>query len=122
VPIRIIVADDNGDSRESLKLALEMEGFHVETAAHGDEAYAHQLAQPADVLITDLFMPQRDGFETLDRFRREFPNTRIIVISGDSSRVRRSYIESAELMGADASFRKPYEIPALIAAIRRLTR
>ena len=104
---KILVAEDNADTREALRLLLEAEGYSVRAAEDGDEALRLQQTEPADVLVTDLFMPGRDGFETLSAFRDSFPQTKIVVISGGSLRLRGSYLESARMVGADATLQKP---------------
>ncbi len=104
---KILVAEDNADTREALRLLLEAEGYSVRAAEDGEEALRLQQTEPADVLVTDLFMPGRDGFETLTAFRDSFPETKIVVISGGSLRLRGSYLESARMVGADATLQKP---------------
>jgi CheY-like chemotaxis protein len=92
----------------------------VRVAANGDEAFRLQVADPAEVLVTDLFMPERDGFETLQAFRKNFPRTRIIVISGDTRRIRGDYLETAQMVGADAVLRKPVAPAELMRVIAGL--
>lgn len=117
---KILIADDNADLRQVLQLSLELEGYSVRAARNGDEALRMQMSEPADVLVTDLFMPDRDGFETLTAFRENFPATRIVVISGDAERVGGNYLEAARMVGADATLRKPIAPPELITVIQRL--
>jgi CheY-like chemotaxis protein len=118
---KILLAEDNADTREALRLSLEGEGYSVRAAANGDEAFVLQASDPADVLVTDLFMPERDGFETLAAFRKNFPRTKIIVISGSATRlVRGNYLDSARMVGADATLQKPVAPPDLFRAIARL--
>jgi CheY-like chemotaxis protein len=119
--MKVLIADDNRDVRVSLKLVLESAGFSVQTAENGEEALAHQRRNPADVLITDLFMPERDGFETCMSFRKEFPRTKIVVISGDSTRTHQDYLKSAALMGVDASLRKPCDPEQIIAILQKFS-
>lgn len=117
---KILVADDNRDFAAVLKLALEGAGYTVYLAANGREAILVQRSTPADILITDIFMPDSDGIETIDRFRQEFPKTRIIVMSGDQKLAKREYLTTAALIGADATFRKPFEIEALLKVLKSL--
>jgi CheY-like chemotaxis protein len=116
---RILVADDNADFASVLTSALQAAGYDVELAANGREAIALQRERPADVLITDLVMPERDGFETIDRFLAEFPNTRIVVISGAGKLQASLHLSAAKLMGADATLEKPFEMEALLNTLRR---
>jgi CheY-like chemotaxis protein len=117
---RVLVVDDNADMRLTLKLALELAGYAVDVAANAREALAVQRAQPADVLITDIFMPDADGFEAIDAFRHQFPQTRIIVVSGGAQFTKRDYLPDAELIGVDATLQKPFEIDALLGLLESI--
>jgi CheY-like chemotaxis protein len=110
----IILVDDNADQRLALRLALEQDGYSVREAANGRDAIALQRVRPADVLITDIFMPEADGFELIDSLRREFPATKIVVVSGGGMRVTRDYLASAKLMGVEATLEKPFEVERLL--------
>jgi len=116
----IILVDDDADQRLALKMALELAGYPVREAAHGAEALVLQRERTASVLITDIFMPEADGFETIAAFRREFPQTRIIAVSGGGQRAKRDYLEAATLMGVDAALHKPFEIERLLDTLRML--
>jgi CheY-like chemotaxis protein len=117
---RLLVVDDDADMRLTLKLSLELAGYTVDLAANGREAIEVQRSRPADVLITDIFMPDADGFEAIDAFRGEFPGTKIIVVSGGAQFSKRDYLPDAALMGADATLQKPFEIDALLATLKSL--
>lgn len=118
---RLLVVDDDADMRLTLKLALELAGYAVDMAANGREAVARQRQRPADVLITDIFMPDADGFEAIDAFRKEFPRTKIIVVSGGAQFTKRDYLPDAELVGADATLQKPFDIDVLLKTLQSLT-
>ena len=118
---RILVVDDDADMRLTLKLSLELAGYAVDVAANAREALAQQRERPADVLITDIFMPDADGFEAIDSFRREFPGTRIVVVSGGAQFSKRDYLPDAALIGVDATLQKPFEIDALLPTLQSLT-
>ena len=117
---RLLVVDDDADMRLTLKLALEIAGYAVSVASNAREALALQRREPADVLITDIFMPDADGFEAIDSFRSEFPRTKIVVVSGGAQFTKRDYLPDAELMGVDATLQKPFEIDTLLALLRSL--
>ena len=117
---RILIADDNSDFAEALKLALEGSGYQVALAGNGNEAISTQVAFGADILITDLVMPEQDGIETLQVFRKEFPRTRIVVVSGAEKLQPDTYLHAAALIGADATFRKPFSVEALLEKLRAL--
>jgi CheY-like chemotaxis protein len=116
----ILLADDNADFASVLSSALEAAGYRVACAANGREALVRQREHPADVLITDLVMPERDGFETIDSFLAEFPRTRIIVISGAGKLKTSLHLSAAKLIGADATLEKPFEVESLLKTLRKL--
>ena len=115
---KILVVDDNPDLGLTLKMALELEGYKAELATTGTQALALQRQKPAEVVITDIFMPDSDGFELIATVKREFPDTRIVVMSGGGQRLKRDYLSSAELMGVDATLQKPFEINDLLQVLR----
>lgn len=114
----VLIADDNRDFAQVLKLALEAHGYAVSLAANGREAIAMQRRAAVDVLITDLIMPESDGFEAIDAFRKEFPATRLIVVSGAERLEAGRYLEAAKLIGAHATFRKPFAVDDLLRTLR----
>ena len=117
---RILFVDDEADLRTTMQSALEIAGYAVEVAASGQEALAIQRIRPAEVLITDIFMPDSDGFEAIDGFRREFPGTKLVIISGGAQFARGDYLSAARLMGVDATLQKPVEVEALLSLLRTL--
>jgi DNA-binding NtrC family response regulator len=116
----ILIAEDNRDFALSLQLALEAAGYAVRVAENAREAIALQREKPAAVLITDLVMPEGDGFEAIDAFRKEFPATKLIVISGAEKLNAPRYLAAAHLIGADATFQKPFEFEDLLSVLRSL--
>ncbi|HEX6296073.1 MAG TPA: response regulator [Burkholderiales bacterium] len=116
----ILIAEDNRDFALSLQLALEAAGYAVRVAENAREAIALQRVSPAEALITDLIMPEGDGFEAIDAFRKEFPATKLIVISGAEKLNAARYLAAAHLIGADATLQKPFEVDALLEILRAL--
>jgi len=82
---RILVVDDEMIVCESLKRILEEEGYEAEDALSGKEAFEKMKANPFDIVITDLKMPGIDGMEVLRTFRKEYPDSIIIMITGFST-------------------------------------
>ena len=119
-PSRVLIVDDEPDVRLSLQLALELAGYSVRIAANGIEALAQQRDSAADILITDIFMPESDGMETIASFRKEFPATRIVGVSGAAHRPATDYLNAAQLVGADLTLKKPLNIDRLLEQLRRL--
>src|SRR5688572_31645584 len=85
---RLLVVDDNEDMRQTMKRLLERLGYEVEVAANGARALEIQHKVAADVLITDIFMPDTDGLETINHFKASFPHVKIIAMSGGGASIR----------------------------------
>jgi CheY-like chemotaxis protein len=116
---RVLVVDDNADMRLTAKLLLENEGYVVEVAKNGGEALRVQRERPSQILVTDLFMPDVDGLETVQRFRADYPEMPIILISGGASKLpgKADHLSVARELGV-FTLRKPFAPQALIDAIR----
>ena len=82
--LNILVLDDNQQWRYILKFILELElGVSPTLASAGKNALEVLEALPIDVVISDLSMPEMDGFQFLKRVHARFPDTKVIIISGD---------------------------------------
>jgi CheY-like chemotaxis protein len=119
-PLHVLVVDDQPDVCEFVAFGLQSAGFLVEVAANGREALACQQRHPADVVITDIFMPDMDGLEAIDRIKRLFPHTRIVAMSSRIGPHRPDYLWVAREIGADATLSKPFGTDDLLATVRRL--
>ncbi len=118
---RILVVDDNQDILCFMQVALEKAGYEVQTAAEGGEGLALLSKRPAELLITDIFMPGLDGIETMRDCKARFPQTRIIAMSaGGGSGRKLDYLPTAELIGADATLRKPFDVDQLLDTVRKV--
>ena len=118
---RILVVDDNDDIRSMLELLLRREGFDVASARDGEQALALFAERAADIVITDLFMPERDGIETIVALRDRYPNAKIIAMSGWQSQRGPDYLAVARDIGAAGTLRKPFEPRELLRLVRRVT-
>ncbi len=129
--IRVIVIDDDNDIRISLKEVLTRAGFDVDVASDADEGIELLRQKKADLVITDVIMPGKDGVEAVYEIRMEFPNTKIVVISGGGNLMPKgfqpsaiattAYLASASAIGADLTLTKPFNRQELINAVRQLT-
>jgi CheY-like chemotaxis protein len=109
----ILVAEDDDDLRELLKLALEGQGYDVATAANGIEALV-RLAQPSrpDALLLNLWMPLVPGDDVLDVIRQEprLASLPVIILTGGT-------VPTEVARSADAVFGKPFDMDALLATL-----
>jgi CheY-like chemotaxis protein len=116
---RILVVDDNHDICAFMRAALEGAGYAVRTAAEGAQALVLQRERQADLLITDIFMPGQTGFQTISRFKADFPQTRIIVMSaGTVPGMQHDFLAGAAHLGVGATLRKPFTEQQLLDAVR----
>ncbi len=72
------------------------------------------------MVITDIFMPEKEGIETIRDLKRQFPQVKIIAMSGGGRKGNFDFLEMAETLGADRSFSKPFERQEMLDAIREL--
>ena len=117
---RILIVDDNDDIRSMLELILRREGFDVASARDGEQALALYAERGADIVITDLFMPERDGIETIVALRDRYPEAKIIAMSGWQSQRGPDYLAVAREIGAVGTLRKPFEPAELVSIVRKV--
>jgi DNA-binding NarL/FixJ family response regulator len=120
-PIRIVLADDNGEIRYLLRTWLEIEGrFEVMGEVEsGDELVALVLREHPDEVVVDLAMPVMDGLAAITEIRRQAPDTKIVVLSAFASpSVRRK----AFALGADAVLTKGVPLEEVESALLGLSR
>lgn len=93
----VLVVDDEPMTRQLLRRTLEAEGFHVEEAPDGRSALrlVQARAEPFDLVLTDLSMPQIDGRQVAETIKRYRPSVAVLCMSGDPDAV--PYIESSDM-------------------------
>ncbi len=114
---RILVVDDNADMRGALQRLLAHLGYEVETAADGGQALGIHRSREVSIVITDIFMPGKEGMETIQAFKSEWPWVRVIAMSGGGDVARGSYLDAARQVGADAVLQKPFSLDSLKSAL-----
>lgn len=119
-PASILVVDDHEDTRDFLEFLLRTEGYELTMAADGEQATALYRRRPTDVVLLDIFLPHKDGIQTILELRREFPDVAIIAMSADGSFGRQNALARAREAGALYTIRKPLEPWVLLRAIEGL--
>ena len=117
---RVLVIDDEAEIREILRETLEAAGYEVAVAANGREGLAAQQHRPADLVITDIFMPEKEGLETIQELRKRSPRPKIIAMSGGGGLGTLDYLPAAQQFGADRSIEKPFDCEAVLALVREM--
>ena len=102
---RILVIEDDDEVRALLESLLTRDGHVVATAANGKQGVAAFLAEPFDLVITDIIMPEKDGIEAIMDLRRGRPDLKLIAISGGGRAEPQNYLPSAQLRGANRTQR-----------------
>ena len=111
----ILLIEDTEDVRGVLRAILEQAGYVVREASTGAEGLRLFRESPSDVVITDMYMPDGDGFDVMSTLRREVPVPKIIALSGQSSKAE--ILSAAKLMGADLVIAKPVTMDELLKAV-----
>jgi DNA-binding response OmpR family regulator len=117
---KILVIDDDSGVREVMARALARDGHEVVTAADGNEGLSVARREPPDLVITDIFMPEREGLDTIMELRKWRPDLRIIAISGGGHFASGDYLRVARDMGAAVTLNKPIDLRALSSAVDSL--
>lgn len=115
--MRVLVVDDEASLRQIMAKALERAGYQVETAENGRVALEMFRRHPADLVVTDLIMPEKEGIETIMELRLLNRSVRIIAISGGGRSTPETYLALAQNLGAATTLAKPFGIPELLAAV-----
>jgi DNA-binding response OmpR family regulator len=112
---RIFVVDDDPSVRESLRRVLEESGYEVEVASDGAEAQMNLNPTRIDLLILDINMPKRDGWDVLEEVRDNHPLLPVVMITGMYDQ-----LDTTIIPGVRALLKKPLEVRDLLGTIEEL--
>ena len=115
---RILLVDDDQEIIETLRIALEAQGYEIFIARDGNQGLAMVEREDPDLVILDMMMPKRSGFLVLEKLRRTRPvPIRVIMITANEGSRHKAY---AEMLGVDDYIRKPFAMDQLIDSVGRL--
>jgi YesN/AraC family two-component response regulator len=114
----ILIIDDEPQIRSMLKLMLERDGYEVAEAPDGIEGIKVYRQKPADLIITDLIMPNKDGIGMIIDLKKEFPNVKIIAMSGGGLNKPEGYLRGAKKLGATCTLTKPIDRDEMLRTIK----
>ena len=117
---RILLIEDDNDVRTMLRLTLAHFGHTVIEASNGREGLELFNTANADLVITDIVMPEKEGFEVLMKIRKRNPALKVIAISGGGLHNAAHYLHTAKLLGAAKVLAKPFSNEALMTAVNEL--
>ena len=126
---RILVVDDEPEIRDFCAITLREAGHHVMLADNGQMALDIHKFAPQDLVLLDMFMPIKDGLETLTALRKAQPPPKIIAVSAGwrvtgrrhpNETAPRDVLDEARDLGADAVMHKPFDPDDLVRTVRSL--
>ena len=121
---RILVIEDDAHWRLVVTTRLTQAGFEVEEAENGLDGLRAYRARPADVVITDIMMPEHDGMEIVKTLKEESADIKIVAMSAGSPDFDWSspenLLETAKFLHVDRALQKPFSKEALYQAVREL--
>jgi len=116
----ILIIDDDEEILSFLKERLMYEGFNVLTAIDGKKGMNLFNDNQVDLVITDIIMPAKIGFDVIIEMKEICPDIKIIAISGMGFGMIETCLKTAKFAGADYAFAKPFEISNLLTAVYKL--
>ena len=119
---RILIIDDEPQIRSMLTLMLEREGYEVVEASDGVAGIKIYRQSPVDLIITDLIMPNKDGIGMIIDLKKEFPDVKIIAMSGGGLNKPDGYLKGGKKLGAACTLTKPIDREEMLRAVRETLR
>ena len=117
---RILVIEDDVAVRTVIRKMLVKNGHEVIEAPDGKVGIKHFWESPADLIITDILMPEKEGIVTIMELRRDFPDVSILAISGGGVITSSDYLALAKKIGATHTLSKPFKSKELIGVVEEL--
>jgi len=116
---RVLIADDEANIVASLEFLMERAGFEVKVAATGDQALALAVSFAPDLVLLDVMMPGKSGYDVCQRLKSD-PASRAIKVIMLSAKGREVEMAKGIELGADAYVTKPFSTRDLVAKVREL--
>lgn len=117
---RILLIDDDHHILLMIKKMLERAGYEVDLASNGEQGLELFKKIRADLVITDIIMPEKEGLETIREMRRIQPDLKIIAMSGGGKISADNYLETARIFGASQVLEKPFSQKTMVDAVNQL--
>ncbi len=114
---KILVVEDRQAVRHVIARVLRQWGYTVDVAKNGRDALERFAADPADLVVLDMFMPVMNGFDALVAFRRQYPDTKVVAMSGGGEFVMEDALAKAKKLGAHAVLAKPFLLEEMLENI-----
>ena len=121
IVVSVLVIDDDNQFRTFVREVLEAEGYDVREAANGEEGVKAYRQRPADLVLCDIFMPEKDGLQTIRELHHEFGKAKIVAISGGGCCLSQAdFLPLAKEFGAVAGLDKPVKSSTLMGTLKQI--
>ncbi len=117
--MRILLIDDEQMVRKIVRKMLERSGHDITEAENGRLGLEQLKTGTFELVITDIIMPEMEGVETLMMVREQYPDIKVIAMSGGGRTGNIDFLSTAEKLGASAILHKPFTLSALAAALEQ---
>jgi DNA-binding response OmpR family regulator len=117
---RILVADDDPGIRRTLQIGLTKAGYDVVEARDGAEAMHLWRHDGADLVILDIYMPDKDGLEVIRELRAESPTTPVITMTDGGRSKNLDPLRHSETFGASRTIAKPFTLEEMLAIVKQV--
>ena len=114
---KILIVEDDDEVRDVLKTLLQEEGHELFEASDGNQAIEQFRQTPADLVILDIVLPDKEGLETIIDLRRTHPNVKIMAMSGGGRTSPQDYLDMAKRLGAVEVIAKPFSIDDFLRCV-----
>jgi len=113
---KVLVIDDDPDLRHTLERTLTLSGHDVLEAGDGNEGLRVLHSQPVDLVLCDIFMPDKEGIETITEISRDFPGITIIAMSGGNPSSN-PMLSIVSMLGDVRILEKPFDTKTLLSTV-----
>ncbi len=116
----VLLVDDDDALRITLREILEIDGYEVVEACDAVKGIKLYRERPLDIIITDIMMKGESGITVIEKLRRDYPDVKIIAISGAFSMEKPGFLRMAKILGANKVLFKPFGRAEMLTAIEEL--
>ncbi len=123
---RVLLVGEKQNLLNELEIPFRNDGFDVDLALNGEEGEASYRQKPTGVVVTEIFMADQGGFRMIQKLKKDFPNVKIVAISGGhktkiNDTVGEKGLQTAKALGALHAFSDPVDPASLIEIVKKLS-
>ncbi len=117
---RVMVVDDEASVRTALRRILERMGHEASEAENGRVALELYREDPCDAILMDLYMPELDGVEMMIRLKSDYPDVKVVAVSGGGWKSKDSALGEMTDLGAVETIAKPFTVEEVVEVVARV--